>query len=120
MSKRILIVDDDPLILRAFKRMLALRAAHADTVDGVEAAKKALLRAGDMLTMPDVVLSDWDMPDGTGADLCSWIHNGPKPWPKVVLMSGVVTDPKTELASQLGVRIYDKGDFAAILSEVVG
>ena len=64
-SQRILVVEDDPHIARALETMLT-RAGYvvrlAATVgDGIQAAK---------LQVPDAVLLDMMLPDGSGLDVC--------------------------------------------------
>ncbi len=60
---RILLVDDDPAILRTFARQL--NGHEVLTASGVGEARAIL--TGDLV--PDVVLTDYFMPDGTGIDV---------------------------------------------------
>lgn len=67
--KTILIVDDQPMVLRAISR--ALRSHGFDVLtalDPVEAAK--------LYDLVDVVLSDWHMPNGGGQRV---LDESPKP-----------------------------------------
>jgi two-component system KDP operon response regulator KdpE len=64
-GQRILIVDDEPQILRALRT--GLRAAGY-TVDTAETAEGALATAA--LQPPEAVILDLVLPDGTGVDVC--------------------------------------------------
>ncbi len=66
---RILVVDDDPAILRAVGRALAGRGYAVSTaVDAASALVAA--RSGH----PEVILLDLVLPDGDGIDLCRTIR----------------------------------------------
>src|SRR5205085_7515481 len=64
-SGRILVVDDEPQILRAVKA--SLRGAGYD-VETAETAEAALTAAA--LSPPDAVILDLVLPDGRGTDVC--------------------------------------------------
>lgn len=66
---RILVVDDDPAILRAVGRALAGRGY---TVSSAADGSTALDRARD--THPEVILLDLVLPDSDGIDLCRQIR----------------------------------------------
>jgi two-component system KDP operon response regulator KdpE len=63
---RVLVVDDEPQILRALQT--SLRGAGYE-VDTAETAASALAAAA--LRPPDAVILDLVLPDGTGIDVCS-------------------------------------------------
>ena len=65
MSQRILVVDDEPQILRALGT--TLRGAGY-TVDAAATAEAALAAAA--AQPPDAVILDLVLPDGSGTDLC--------------------------------------------------
>src|SRR4051794_39379065 len=65
--KRILIVDDEPLMLRSCSRLLAMH--HVTAVSSIAEAKRALLESGGF----DVVFTDVAMPDGGGVALHRWM-----------------------------------------------
>jgi DNA-binding NtrC family response regulator len=78
---RILVVDDDPLVLKAVGRMLSA-IADVDLASGV---REATLR---IAAAPyDVVLSDDSMPDGGGRSLLSRVRDE-YPQCRRLLMSG--------------------------------
>jgi two-component system KDP operon response regulator KdpE len=62
---RILVVDDEPQILRALQA--GLRGAGYE-VETAETAEAALIAAG--MRPPDAVILDLVLPDGTGTDVC--------------------------------------------------
>jgi two-component system KDP operon response regulator KdpE len=62
---RILVVDDEPQILRALQ--MKLRAAGY-TVDTATTARDALMKAG--MRPPEAVVLDLLLPDGSGTDVC--------------------------------------------------
>ncbi|HEY3961609.1 MAG TPA: response regulator, partial [Gaiellaceae bacterium] len=64
-GQRILVVDDEPQILRALRT--GLRAAGY-TVDTSETAQGALAAAA--LQPPEAVILDLVLPDGTGVGVC--------------------------------------------------
>lgn len=64
MSGHILIVDDEPQILRALKASLRGAGYEVDTAETAEAALTAAA-----LTPPDAVILDLVLPDGRGTDV---------------------------------------------------
>src|SRR5262249_25904999 len=62
---RILVVDDEPQILRALQ--MKLRAAGY-AVDTAATAQEALMKAG--MRPPDAIVLDLLLPDGSGTDVC--------------------------------------------------
>ena len=70
---RILVVDDDPDIVRLIERMLA-RPAHGVRVDRAYSGAEAQARL--CQSPPDVVLLDLALPDMRGEDLLAWMRQG--------------------------------------------
>ncbi|MDX6646229.1 MAG: two-component system, OmpR family, operon response regulator KdpE, partial [Miltoncostaeaceae bacterium] len=73
MSARILVVEDEPQILRALSALLRTAGYGAEGAGTVaDAVQAALLRP------PDAVLLDLLLPDGNGLELCrrlrEWSH----------------------------------------------
>lgn len=62
---KVLVVDDDPAILRAVRRALDGRDYKTDTANSCATAI-----AGVQRFRPDVMLLDLLLPDGTGVDVC--------------------------------------------------
>jgi two-component system KDP operon response regulator KdpE len=91
MSGRVLVVDDEPQILRALKT--SLRGAGYD-VDTAETAEGALTAAA--LTPPDAVILDLVLPDGRGTDVCRELRT----WSSVpVIVLSVVGDEREKVAA---------------------
>jgi len=84
VNARILVVDDEPQILRALRA--SLRGAGYD-VDTAETAQAALTAAA--LNPPDAVILDLVLPDGRGTDVCRELRT----WSAVpVIVLSVVGD----------------------------
>ncbi len=87
-SRRVLVADDEPLVLRVMGRMLAHLGHEAAVAASAESALQTL--RGMPTDRPfDVVLTDLGMPHMNGRDLARHIRKG---WPNlpVVLMTGWV------------------------------
>jgi len=74
----VLIIDDDPGIAENVKEMLEF---EGHTAGVATTAKEGVQLAHE--TRPDVVLCDWRLPDGTGADVIGQLPNVP-----VILTTG--------------------------------
>ncbi|MCA9669271.1 MAG: hybrid sensor histidine kinase/response regulator [Myxococcales bacterium] len=84
----VLVVDDEPLIMKSVKRMLSARANVVQAEGGYEAIK--LLEAG---LDVDVVVSDVVMPNGSGPELYRWIlAHRPELKEVFVYMTGMTRD----------------------------
>lgn len=73
MSKKVLIVDDDPSILRLLEKYLADAGYEVlQASNGIDALRIVLAEA------PPIVLTDWDMPEMNGVELCRTLreHEG--------------------------------------------
>ena len=85
---RVVIVDDDPTVLRSFKRALKVRrpAWEVTTVSGSGEALSHL-EASDC----DVLVTDYEMPDCNGLELLTKVQAC---WPRVrrVILSGKPAD----------------------------
>lgn len=66
---RLLLVDDDPAILRLYGSFLAKDGWDVETArDGLEA--KAMIER----RCPHILVTDWNMPGMTGIELCRWLR----------------------------------------------
>ena len=71
MSERILVIEDDPAILKLLRRGLAYEGYLVDTaVDG----RSGLLMARD--NHPDLVVLDWMLPGMDGLEVCHRLRTG--------------------------------------------
>jgi len=74
MKKRILVVDDFASIRNFVCSMLQLRGYETIEATGCKEALSVLLELGDNI---DLVISDFNMPDGTGLDLLKSVKARP-------------------------------------------
>jgi two-component system response regulator PrrA len=93
--QRILAVDDDPAILRALRRGLALEGFEVDTA---ESGKDALARIADL--PPDAVVLDVSMPEVSGIAVCTSLRERGTEVP-ILMLSALddVTDRVAGLAA---------------------
>ncbi len=68
----VLVIDDDQEIC---KNILELLSYEGHTADGARTVAEGLRRAAAQI--PDVVICDWKLPDGTGADVIDHLGNIP-------------------------------------------
>jgi two-component system KDP operon response regulator KdpE len=96
---RVLVVDDEPQILRALRT--TLRGAGYD-VDTAATAEEALTRAAVM--PPDAVILDLLLPDGTGTEVCRELRR----WSSapVIVLSAVGEDREKVHALDAGADDY--------------
>lgn len=96
-SSSILLVDDDPAILRVLIRMLAKeQALHIETAANARAAREQLDRRPF-----DLVISDLSMPDEDGISLMQWAHEH-HPGISWIVLTGHGTLQSAVRALQLG------------------
>lgn len=98
--KHILLVDDDPLVLRIYQQALALRGFRVDIAsDGLEAIKS--LKSA----RPDLLVLDLMMPRLSGAEVLKQMQRDPAlanlP---VVVLSNAYMDPAARDAAAFGAR----------------
>lgn len=62
---RVLIVDDDPLILRLLERWLTKAGYSVNQANNGEVALRVIQEV-----LPNIVITDWEMPRLTGPELC--------------------------------------------------
>jgi CheY-like chemotaxis protein len=95
--KRVLVVDDDPIVGKSIDRTLAPRGYAVITAgDGPEALEK--LAQGNY----DVVYTDIKMPGMDGLEVAARIKAS-RPWLPVVIVTGYGTDANESKAKDLGV-----------------
>ena len=91
MSGRILVVDDEPQILRALRASLRGAGYEVDTAETAEGALTALA-----VNPPDAVILDLVLPDGRGTDVCRELRT----WSRVpVIVLSVVGDEDEKVAA---------------------
>lgn len=114
MPKKILIVDDEPLICEIFKDAFE---SLGFTVAEEKSGRDAFARL--QKEFFDCVLSDVRMPGGDGVELAKNIQNMPGPKPKVFLVTGF-SELEIQTAKKWGVvKIFEKPfDFRDVLEQV--
>jgi two-component system, OmpR family, KDP operon response regulator KdpE len=91
MSGRVLVVDDEPHILRALKASLRGAGYEVDTADTAEGALTAAA-----LSPPDAVILDLVLPDGRGTDVARELRT----WSTVpIIVLSVVGDESEKVAA---------------------
>jgi two-component system, OmpR family, KDP operon response regulator KdpE len=91
MTARILVVDDEPQILRALRASLRGAGYEVETADTAEGALTAAA-----LSPPDAVILDLVLPDGRGTDVCRELRS----WTSVpVIVLSVVGDESEKVAA---------------------
>jgi len=102
-SKRILVVDDEPMVRSLVVAVLASRGYNVITAEGPTQACALLDKDPEV----GLLLTDVLMPDGNGCDLArQWLHR--RPDLKVMLMSGY--DPEHSI-SDLGDEVFLRKPF---------
>ena len=91
---RVLIVDDERLFAELL-RVAMTNAAGIDVVDVVHDVTTAVRRMGEL--RPDVVLADYHLPDGTGADIARTVR-ATLPDTSVLILTG---DPSVSTLSDV-------------------
>jgi CheY-like chemotaxis protein len=115
---RLLLVDDEPMLLRVMAEWFV---AVGFAVVPVESGNAAIseLATGRF----DVIVTDWQMEDGTGADLYRWVQAHQ---PQHVEKIAILADGRTEQIRAIlpGVPVFAKGQDAdgliAVLSAIAG
>ena len=96
---RVLVIDDDPAILRVVKRSLE---AQGYDVRGAEDGRNGLKETERFI--PEVILLDLVLPDTDGIDFCTRIR--PKSQAHVIVLSAVGDDRKKIEALEAGADDY--------------
>ena len=73
LESKVMVVDDDPLVLAALKAILEHRRMHVTTLNEPLRFWEVFER-----TSPDLLVLDVDMPHMTGIELCRVVRNDPR------------------------------------------
>ena len=98
--KRILVVDDDPVVATSFDRVLAPKGYAVITAGGGAEALDKLQRED-----YDVVYTDIKMPGMSGIEVAREIKAS-RPWMPVVIVTGYGTEANEAEAKALGVNAF--------------
>ena len=101
---RLLVVDDDQMILDNFKRIVTGFSASCDTAASGQEALSLVERNG----MYDIYFLDWNMPDINGLDLTDMLKKKAKDTDKfhIVMMSAIEWSVIAETAEKAGVDLF--------------
>lgn len=109
----LLLADDDPALLDVMGDLLREEGYAVTTVESGSTAMAELVT-----TDFDAILADWNMDDGSGADLYRWICNiKPQLAGRVVFLSGQEGDDSGVVAP--GRPMFRKGQDSAALMKVL-
>ncbi|WP_428264978.1 response regulator [Haliangium sp.] len=110
-SPTLLLVEDDPLQL---DWMMCLLGSVGFTITSVESREAATVELSD--SDYEVILSDWYMPDGSGAELHRWLReHRPHLVPRCVFMSASAPGRDDLAGLAPGCRVLPKGQDAPTL-----
>lgn len=73
-------VEDDRSIAGTVKEFLEQKGYKVSAFQTIAAARQAIME-----NCPALVLADWNMPDGSGRELCGWIRRNRKELPVILL-----------------------------------
>ena len=93
-ARRVLLVDDDPIVLELVYLLLADAGAEIARAAGGQEGLRALKPPS---RLPDIILVDHQMPQVTGTDIARYVRSLSQPRPRVIAMSASPL-PKDELA----------------------
>jgi signal transduction histidine kinase/ActR/RegA family two-component response regulator len=97
---RILLVDDNHDTLKYLSKLLSLRGYHVHTAADMASA----LQVGSQAEL-DVIVSDIELPDGSGLELVGSLRNTSRPIPAIAL-SGFGSATDVELSHSAGFAIH--------------
>jgi len=118
---RILLVDDEPMVLRVLAQLLS-RSYEVERADGLVAATTLLAQGGPL----DVILCDMMMLDGTGVDVHAWTRaNRPELLPRMIFMTGGTFTPKAraflaDVAAHHLVKPFSLRELDELISKLLG
>lgn len=115
---RILVVDDDILILRALVRRFERSGFQTVTASGVEEAMSALQLMVGTNTAPDLIVSDVEMQDGTGFELADRVNRLMIVAPIFVFMTASMLPWKQDEAVRLSADLIDKRDLTYLAKAI--
>lgn len=120
LGKRVLLIDDEPMIAELLGDMLATVGCSVDTCDSIAAARQRY-----QPELHDLVICDQRLPDGCGGDLLHALVEGhPQLRGHVAFSTGDSSDPQLrQQAQRLRAPIIGKpfrmADLQQVLSEIL-
>lgn len=118
-SPRILAVDDDPVILRLLSNFLVPAGYEVLEYTRPANARKRLEAGGIAL-----LITDLNMPGGTGLDLARELRRGGADLP-IIILSGSINDDTRKAADDLGgvlciTKPLDQQQFLRVVQKLAG
>ncbi len=103
MGKEIslLAVDDDPNMLESLSEVLELEGFNVRTAASAAAAQQEMAKAA-----PDMVLTDFQLPDGSGFELAASVSKALPSVPVLLLTGRTMSPQEKEAGRAAGVREY--------------
>jgi two-component system phosphate regulon response regulator PhoB len=100
--KKVVVIDDEPFILMMIEDKLKNAGIHVTTIRDSKHAMDAIKEE-----RPDLVITDWMMPDLSGIELCRMLKSDPdvKDIP-VFMLTAMGQNPEEQLGTQSGVEKY--------------
>jgi len=100
--KRVVVIDDEPFILMMIEDKLKNAGIQVTTIRDSKQAMGAIKKE-----RPDLVITDWMMPDLSGIELCRMLKSDPdvKDIP-VFMLTAMGQNPEEQLGTQSGVEKY--------------
>ncbi len=118
---KILLVDDEDIIVRELKRMIHMVAPHADLVgaSSVDEARRFALQAAARGASFDIIIADVDLLEATGFDLAQRLSREVGDLPRFIFMSGSINEQKIDAARRFGADVFDKIDLSSLVDAMV-
>ncbi len=105
---KVLVVDDDALFRRMLGRLFTRKGYVSVAAGGVEEAYKIATEAAENNSPLDVLVTDVDMPDGTGFDLVYRLRGCV---PTIIVVTALLAEWKVEEARKRDLPIFGKHHF---------
>jgi DNA-binding NtrC family response regulator len=110
--RRVLVVDDNHLVLRAMERLIGQLGHEIESASSVAIARQLIASGGF-----DIVLSAIRLRDGSGSDILRVLENQATPTRVILLADG--SEPSFPTSKLLRVRYVQKGDDVRDLLDAV-
>ena len=115
MKKKILIIDDEPFLLKTLRDRLIIEGFEVITASDGESGM-ALIRS----EHPDCVILDVMLPDVSGHQLCRLIKTDLTITAKIIMVTSKIDPADREISQQVGADAFNikTTDHQAIISRV--
>ncbi len=115
MSKKILVVDDDPDLVKVFALRLKQKGYETETA---QTASESIQKVQSFV--PNIILLDIQLPDGSGLDVAKKIRDMPdfKETP-IIFITGKIELEKLQLSSFVNTEVLIKPcEFEQLLAKI--